>query len=294
VELHRQLEKHKAKTHHSDVYKRRARREEARRQKLEAIPVEERRTELLSALMEDHLPTLYNFVRREIAYHVSMGDLPPDRLTPEDVVAAVAMRAQRQFVKKPESRDIRGWLIQLALDEIEGEVRRSHAEETLAPIEADIPEAPPQPAVSTFGDELLDFWQPDEDLKVDDTTPAPAPTPEEILASCELEEYLARTLAGLPPAWRRAFVLRYVEDFPVPEIAGILGTTAQQVESDLVRARSALAQRLIQAGIASGNQNVARVFGMAADADVPDSVRGAVGDKLGRPQEAGVRRPPAS
>jgi RNA polymerase sigma factor (sigma-70 family) len=291
VELQRQLEKYKAKARHSDVYKRPARREEVRRQKLEAIPAEERRMALLSALVEDHLPALYNFVRREIAYHVAMDDLRADELTPDDVVAAVVVRAQREFVKKPESRDIRGWLIQLTLDELEREVMRTKANGApAARIEEDIPETLPQQEVSTLGDEILDFHQPDEDLKLEDAIPARTPTPEEILENHELQNYIARTLAHLPRAYRRAFVLRYVEDFSVAEIARILGTTAQQVEHDLARAQDSLRHRLMKAGLALQTHDMERMFGTAADVEVPDAVRRAVDDKLTRPEEAGAHR----
>jgi hypothetical protein len=63
--------------------------------------------EHFSALFRAHLPALYNFVRREIAYRVAVGDLGPDDVTPDDVVATVAVRARREFVKKPKSRDFR-------------------------------------------------------------------------------------------------------------------------------------------------------------------------------------------
>lgn len=295
VELERQLEKHKAKLRHSDAYKRRARREELRRHKLEPVPAEERRTDLFSALFEDHLPALYNFVRRELAYHVSMGDLHQDDVTPDDVVAAVAVRAQREFVKKPESRDIRGWLLQLALDEVEREVRRSKAESARAvAIEEDIPETPPQQEVSTLGDEVLDFHQPDEDLKVEDIVAAGTPTPEEIVESRELQQYVARTLARLPRAWRRAFVLRYVEDLPVAEVARTMGITTQEVERDLARARDWLRQRLTKVGLAPQDRDVERMFGTAADVEVPDAIRRTVDDRLARSPEVGANRAAAS
>ena len=289
AELQRQLEKHKAKVQHSDVYKRRARREQAKRQKLEALPAETRRAELFSALFEDHLPALYNFVRREVAYHVSVGDLHPDEVTADDIVAAVAVRAQREFVRKPESRDIRGWLIELSLDEIEREVRRSSAEgEPAVRIEDDVPETPPAQQVSTLGDETLDFYQPDEDLKLEDVIPDGVPTPEDIVESHELQQVMAHTLARVPRAWRRAFVLRYIEDFSVAEIARILGTTVQQVERELAQARGWLRRRLIAAGLAPRGHEVEGIFGTAVDVEVPEAVHRAVDDTFARLQEAGA------
>lgn len=190
----------------------------------------EPRVEQFSALFRAHLPALYNFVRREIAYRVAMGDLGPDDATPDDVVAAVAVRARREFDKEPHGPDFRAWLIHLAIQELEGEVKRLSKvrERVAASVEEDIPETPPAQEVSTLGDEVLDFHQPDEDLKVEDTIHAPVPTPEEILEHRELQQYIARTLAELPPAWRRAFVLRYVEDLPTAEVARVAGETTKR------------------------------------------------------------------
>jgi RNA polymerase sigma-70 factor (ECF subfamily) len=56
-----------------------------------------------------------------------------------------------------------------------------------------------------------------------------------------------RLLAALSPDQRAAFVLRYVDDLPVREIAGLMGRSARAVESLLVRANARM-----QAGAAVG------------------------------------------
>jgi RNA polymerase sigma-70 factor (ECF subfamily) len=47
------------------------------------------------------------------------------------------------------------------------------------------------------------------------------------------------TLAKLEPQYRVALVLRYVDDLPVPEVAGILDRSVHSTEGLLVRARTA-------------------------------------------------------
>jgi hypothetical protein len=48
----------------------------------------------------------------------------------------------------------------------------------------------------TLGYEILDFYQPDEDLKLEDLVPdAHVPTPEQILESRDLQRYVNQTLA---------------------------------------------------------------------------------------------------
>jgi ribosomal subunit interface protein len=289
VEIERQLEKHKETLSHSYLYKRPARREELRRQKAEAFPTEERERELFSTLAERHLKNLYNFVRREIAYHLATGDLPPGKISTEDVVDATLLQAYSEFVKDRPRREIRSWLIGLAVERVDAEVKRSKAERAGVHIEEDVPETPPAEEVSTLGDEIMDFYQPDEDLKLEDILPdMTAPTPEQVLESRELQRYINRTLATLPRVWRMAFALHYVGGAPVAEIARMTKGAEPEVERHLEYAREYLRQRLLEAGFdAPPHDQVAlRVFGTAGDVEVPAVFRSAVIEKYKSLEEA--------
>jgi ribosomal subunit interface protein len=283
VEIERQLEKHKEALSHSHLYKRPARREALRREKAEAFPAEERGRELFSTLAERRLKGLYNFVRREIAYHLATGDLPPGEVTVEDVVDATLLRAYGEFVKDQARRDIGSWLIGLAIDKVDAEVKRSKAERARGVhIEDDIPETPPAEEVSTLGDEIMDFYQPDEDQKLEDIIPdMKAPTPEQILESRELQRYINRMLATLPRVWRRAFALHYVEGAPVAEIARMTNRSESEVERDLEYTREYLRQRLREAGFEAPphDQAALAIFGAAANVEVPAVFRNAVIEK---------------
>ena len=290
VEIERQLEKHKETLSHSYLYKRPARREELRRQKAEAFPADGRERELFSTVAEHHLRNLYNFVRREIAHHLVTGDLPPREITAEDVVEATLLQAYREFVKDSARREVRSWLIGLAVEKVEAEVKRSKAERAGGVhIEEDIPEPPPTEEVSTLGDEIMDFYQPDEDQKLEDIIPdMTAPTPEQILESRELQRYINRTLATLPRVWRRAFTLHYVGGLPVAEIARITEGAEPEVERHLEYAREYLSQRLREDGFeAPAHHQVAlKIFGAAGDVEVPVAFRDAVIEKYKRLEEA--------
>lgn len=256
------------------------------------MPAEERRRDVFSTFLQRHLRALYNFVQREIAYHVVMGDLGPDDVTAADVVAEVAARAERDFTKQPEGREIRGWLIHLALDQIEAEVDLSKRErERTVRLEEDITETPPTGAASTLGDEILDLYQPDEDLKLEEIIPHRSiPTPEEILESRELQQYIARTLSTLPRSWRRTFVLHHVEGLSVAEIARIMGRSRSEVERDLRHAREYLRQRLVEAGLTPHDDAAQAVFGTKADVDVPASLRRSLDEKVNTSEEVGAAR----
>jgi RNA polymerase sigma factor (sigma-70 family) len=283
VEIERQLEKHKETLSHSYLYKRPARREELRRQKAEAVPVEERERDLFSTLAERHLKDLYNFARREIAYYLATGDLPPGEITSEDVVDATLLQAYREFVKDPTRREIRNWLIGLVAEKVEAEVKRWKGERAgSVHIEEDIPEAPPTEEVSTLGDEIMDFYQPDEDQKLEDIIPdMAAPTPEQILESRELQRYINRTLATLPRVWHKAFTLHYVEGVPVAEIARMTMRAESEVERHLEYTCEYLRQRLLDAGFEAPphDQAALTIFGTAADVEVPATLRNAVIEK---------------
>jgi ribosome-associated translation inhibitor RaiA len=152
AEIERQLEKHKEMMNHSYLYKRPARREELRREK--ALIAEEREPELFSTLVERHLQKLYNFVRREIAYHLAIGDLLPGEVTAQEVVDAALLRAYREFAQNPAGHEIKHWLLKLGAERIEAKVRQTKAVRTRdVHIEEDNPETPPvdQSVLTIFG-----------------------------------------------------------------------------------------------------------------------------------------------
>jgi RNA polymerase sigma-70 factor (ECF subfamily) len=71
-----------------------------------------------------------------------------------------------------------------------------------------------------------------------------APGPLLVLEARDRAAALDAALAALPERQRLAVVLRHLEERPNPEIAEILGTSVEAVESLLARARRALAARL--------------------------------------------------
>lgn len=103
-----------------------------------------------------------DFVRHEIAYGEATGDLirGGERV---DITDTALLRAYRESIKDLARGEVRSWLIKLAIEQLETEIKRSRLERTrLVRIEEDIPETPPAEQVSTLGDEILDFYQPDE------------------------------------------------------------------------------------------------------------------------------------
>jgi RNA polymerase sigma factor (sigma-70 family) len=220
------------------------------KQKNAAAPAQPDR-EMLSSLVNQHLKTLNRFVRHELAHFQAAGDLLPGDLTPEDVVDATLLRAYREFGKRgPAGHEISGWLIGLAREHLEAEVRRLKSErESTVHIEEDIPETPPQEQAATLGEEILYFYEPEEDLKLEDVIPdLTMPTPEQVLERKELRSCVNAALATMPRDWRRALLLYQVEGLAGAVLAEAVGRPAPEVPRILEQARNYLRQRLVESG----------------------------------------------
>ncbi|RMH05353.1 MAG: sigma-70 family RNA polymerase sigma factor, partial [Nitrospirae bacterium] len=251
LELERQLKKHKDFLRREHFWKRPARRETLRRTQKE--PVEtlvEGDVQLAWDVVMSNLDTLYNFVRRELAYYWATGDLSRESDLPiHEMLDRIMLRAVREFSQRPTHVELRAWLLKVAREEIAGEVQRLRQERALfVPLEEDIPEIPPEEEIRSLGEEIYEFYQPDEDLRLEDIVPNPrAISPEDISENRDLQRYINQTLAKLPKAWRDAFILHYVENFTIPEVAHIMGQPEEEVTRALEYAREFLQQTVEKA-----------------------------------------------
>ncbi|HYZ85361.1 MAG TPA: sigma-70 family RNA polymerase sigma factor [Bryobacteraceae bacterium] len=201
-------------------------------------------------LVSPYLDRLSEFVRHVIEYAVASGDLVRDELTVEDVVDDVLVRAFRQFRENAAPRNVESWLIQLTADRIESNIKRLKREhERLVAIEEDIPETPPEQQVSNLGDEILEYHQPDEDLKLEDIVPdMETPTPEEETAREEVRDCVRRVLNTLPEKWRKVLLLYHVEGLRGEPLAKSVGLTTREVRLIQGSAAKYLRHRLRESG----------------------------------------------
>jgi RNA polymerase sigma factor (sigma-70 family) len=190
-------------------------------------------------------------VRHRLTYLESTSDLDPGELEVDDVVDAVLMRAYSRFVKQPTYGDIRNWLVGIADEQLRREVKRSKEERrTTVPIEKDIPEIPPSEEVKTLGEEIFDYYQPDEDLKLEDVFPDwdVSPTEDFVAAKEELTRCINSALNQMPKEWRGALRLRHGEGLTMEELSEVLDKAEPEVEQILEYAREHLRQSLIESG----------------------------------------------
>lgn len=198
--------------------------------------------------IQPHLEKFNKFVRGEIEYQLATGDLKTDELSPEDVVDGVVLLAFEEYQKNPPKLPLDRWLVMLAMKYIRNETRSLRQDgEDFVHLEEDIPETPPEEEVVTLGEETLDFYQPDEDLQMEDVVADPtAETPEQIAESREaLLQFVGQSLTELPRAWRDAFILTRVQGFSTAEIAEIFDQPEKKVKQNLQQAENALKKKLI-------------------------------------------------
>jgi RNA polymerase sigma factor (sigma-70 family) len=116
-------------------------------------------------------------------------------------------------------------------------------------LEDDVPETPPEEHVSRLGEEILEFYEPDEDLKIEDVlADLEVATPEEETEARDLQWCVDAALAGLPDQWRELLLLRYVDGLTGAELATAAGKPEAAVQRTLEHAREYLRQRLVDAG----------------------------------------------
>jgi hypothetical protein len=171
-----------------------------------------------SFFSQDEIKGLYKFVRERLAYHEAIRVLNPGDVAAEDIAGTILLRAYREYAKQSASehgketraRGMGPWLEELATKQIQWTIDRLQGARSRGiALQQDSPETPAEEKVSTLGEEVLYFYQPDEDLHVEGIFPdMDMSTPEEFVpAKEELLHCVNTALAGMPIQWRRALRL---------------------------------------------------------------------------------------
>lgn len=218
--------------------------------KTTTVSLEQRNREVFFSLIGKHLGKLYEFVRTELDTARAAGDVMPREVTSEDIVDEVVLRAYQEFAKNPNPGNIRDTLMKLARERVKKEIGQLRAwHRQTVHTEEDIPETPPEEGVSTLGDEILDFYEPDEDLKLEDIIPdLSIPTPEQVAEMNELRLCLSAALAAMPRQWRRALLLCHVEGLAGARLAKAVGKSEPETQRLLEHARHYLREKLMESG----------------------------------------------
>jgi RNA polymerase sigma factor (sigma-70 family) len=253
ADLRHRVDRHVARLKHEPEYKRPARR---RRIGAPLAPArdaaEAERRQLFFDLIEDHLDTVYDTVRRELTYLECSGSVPAGYLSVRDLVDATILNGLDRFERRPTEFSVRDWLTQLAFETIEAETlaaRRAVPEDATS-IDSK-PRAPAEePTVPD--EEMFEFYQPDdvlllEELVADDG----GDDPETAVAKRQDALFLHRAMAGLPALWRRVLFLVDLNDTPLEKASSVLGIPEDDVTRIVQSARDYLRDKLRESGQSS-------------------------------------------
>ncbi len=69
-------------------------------------------------------------------------------------------------------------------------------------------------------------------------------TPEDVMGESEVQDVLFQEIRKTPPLLRNVFLLRDVQQIPMPQVAAMLGISVAAAKSRLLRARSELRSRM--------------------------------------------------
>ena len=253
ADLRHRVDRHVARLKHEPEFKR-----PARRRKIGALlppardAAEAERRALYFGLIENHLDTVYDAVRRELTYLECSGSVPAGYLSVRDIVDATILKGLYRFERRPTEFSVRDWLTQLAFETIEAETlaARRAVPEDAAPIDA-APEAPAgEPTESD--EEMFEFYQPDdvlllEELIADDG----GDDPETAVAKRQDALFLHRAIAGLPALWRRVLFLVDLNATPLEKASSVLGIAEDDVTRIVQLARDYLRDKLHESGQSS-------------------------------------------
>ncbi len=188
-----------------------------------------------------HIQEAERFARRELRWLVLGGELVEGEIDPRDVVDAAFERAFAREDRHPS----RQGLLRAAAAELRAEVARARE----ARQDVHIEEAAPGDEVSPSDGELYDFYQPDDELRMEDLLGAVAGAPEEIEAGAEVVKVLREALAALPARWRQAFQLHRVDQLDEDAIGELLEAGPEEVPYLLTHTQAFLRARLLEAGL---------------------------------------------
>jgi DNA-directed RNA polymerase specialized sigma24 family protein/ribosome-associated translation inhibitor RaiA len=194
----------------------------------------------IASYIDVNLPRLQRFVERQIVYRESLGELPPDQVAPEDVVAEAIANALGDEFEKPELIKLEPWLYRLTTEAID---RVAASAVDVGGISLDGRHGVQN--VQASDEARLQFHQPDDRLREEDIiADGHAESPELLAARAELVKLVQVALRDSKRADREVFILHAVEGFTQEEIAVITNHTLEEVLTSIRTARQHLQRAL--------------------------------------------------
>jgi DNA-directed RNA polymerase specialized sigma24 family protein len=202
------------------------------------------------ARLKDLLPRLERIIKRELTYLQSQGDLPPDYPTVQDVLDEVITKVKCDWKQDTDSQTTFIELLRAMHKVLDDEVRNSRMFGEAVSLEAMPPEDATDQAEEMVGEEINEFWQPDELLRYEDVIPDDESIlPEEAVQEDEQEiNYLFVLLKDLPIHWRRALLMKELENISLDDLGMLFESNRSEILSWIESANHYLRARLKDAG----------------------------------------------
>jgi RNA polymerase sigma factor (sigma-70 family) len=200
---------------------------------------------------------LYRYARHLLRDYEAQEGIRHSQIDVEDIVDAAVLETYCELGQAKGDNDVRRLLMRNARRYVQREFDQLNVRRELTiSKEDDVPETPPEEEVMTLGEEIFEFFEPEEDLKVEDVAAdLDLPTPEEMIERIELQQCVDSSLAGIPAEWRRALELRHVQGLRGAALAQALGKSVSETSRVLERARAYLKQKLVEAGCVIAPEN---------------------------------------
>ncbi|GEM_PF-6326297 len=195
-------------------------------------------------------PELISFARRMAAAHLYHDWESLKLVDFEDVVDEAIERAVEEGLVK--SANINKKLLYKAVAETlmkEIETISEEKSEEVS-IDEDVPLEPPEEEVSDLGSEILDFYQPDAWLKLEDLIPSVdvegelQDVPDLTAMKEEIVDKIKKILPGFSPMERKVLTLFIFEELEPFEIAMVLGKKTEEIHETLINALKKLLKKL--------------------------------------------------
>lgn len=201
---------------------------------------------ILQTTIQAKLESLHRVARHELLNFQLTGALEPGEVLPEEVVDEAILRVYQKTANQKTREFVESELVReviAAARDLAEQAKKIRLDKVS--IETPLNAIPDKEEVSTLGEEILYFYEPDEALKIEDVIEDPtAITPEAVIANEELQKLLYSLLSELPDEQRKAFNLVNIEGFSPEEAAIILNGSPEEVEKLRSEAEEQLRKKL--------------------------------------------------
>ena len=125
-------------------------------------------------LIEPYLPELMAAADRAPVAQLAGGDLRPQDLSADELVGETLARGWRDRARKPQTLDVRPWLLGRMVKVLESIVRSERRARRLAGVSLEAPVADAAAAAEATDEEFWEWYQPDDITRWEDIIPAEA------------------------------------------------------------------------------------------------------------------------